>query len=158
MESKKVGLSAVFVHELAEVSSNFRKERELEDYLKENEVPGLKGINTRKLTKILRNSGTMRGKITSDISNVDKTVKEIKEYMPKNLVGMVSTKRPYIEGEGKTKIALLDFGCKENIIRELKKRDCTIYVYPQDSSCESILENNPDGILLSNGPRRPRRL
>lgn len=86
MESKKVWVSSVFVHELAEVSSNFRKVKELEDYLKENEVPGLKNINTRKLTKILRNSGTMRGKITSDISNIDKIIKEIKEYNPKNLV------------------------------------------------------------------------
>ncbi len=86
MESKKVGLSAVFVHELAEVSSNFRKVKELEDYLKENEVPGLKNINTRKLTKILRNNGTMRGKITSDISDIKSIIKEIKEYEPKNLV------------------------------------------------------------------------
>ena len=61
-------------------------------------------------------------------------------------------------GEGDIKIALLDFGCKENIIRELKKRNCTVYVYPQDTSAETIIENNPDGILLSNGPRRPRRL
>lgn len=79
-------MSAVFVHELAEVSSNFRKVKELEEYLKENEVPGLKNVNTRKLTKILRNSGTMRGKITSDISNIDMDIKEIKEYNPKNLV------------------------------------------------------------------------
>lgn len=86
LESKKVWVSAIFVHELAEVSSNFRKVKELEEYLKENEIPGLKNVNTRKLTKILRNSGTMRGKITSDISNIDKVIKEIKEYNPKNLV------------------------------------------------------------------------
>lgn len=86
MESKKVWVSSIFVHELAEVSSNFRKVKELEDYLIENEVPGLKNINTRKLTKILRNNGTMRGKITSDISNVNEIIKEIKEYAPKNLV------------------------------------------------------------------------
>lgn len=66
---------------------------------------------------------------------------------------MVSTKRPYVDGEGHKKIALLDFGAKENIIRELKKRNCTVYVYPQDTPSEKILENNPDGILLSNGPR-----
>lgn len=155
MESKKVWVNAVFVHELAEVSSNFRKTKELEDYLVENEVPGLKGINTRKLTKILRNSGTMRGKITSDISNKEAIIKEIKEYNPKNLVGQVSTKRPYIDGEGSKKIALLDFGCKGNIIRELKKRDCTVYVYPHDTSSEKVLECSPDGIVLSNGPGDP---
>lgn len=155
MESKKVWVNAVFVHELAEVSSNFRKERELEDYLLENEVPGLKGVNTRKLTKILRNSGTMRGKITSDISDKDAIIKEIKEYSPKNLVGQASTKRPYVDGEGSKKIALLDFGCKGNIIRELKKRDCAVYVYPHDTPSDRVLECNPDGIVLSNGPGDP---
>lgn len=85
-ESKKIWVSAIFVHELAEVSSNFRKAEELEDYLVQNEVPGLKNVNTRKLTKLLRNSGIMRGKITSDISNVKEIIKEIKKFSPKNLV------------------------------------------------------------------------
>ena len=71
---------------------------------------------------------------------------------------MVSTKRPYVTGEGDKKIALLDFGCKENIIRELKKRNVTVYVYPHDTPYEKIIEEKPDGIVLSNGPRRPRRL
>lgn len=71
---------------------------------------------------------------------------------------MVSTKRAYETGDGDIKIALLDFGCKENIIRELKKRNCTVYVFPQDTSSKAILESNPDGIVLSNGPRRSRRL
>jgi carbamoyl-phosphate synthase small subunit len=142
-ESKKVWVSGVFVHELAEVSSNFRKEKELNDYLIENEVPGLKNVNTRKLTKVLRNSGTMRGKITSNITNIEQTIKEIKEFSPKNLVGLVSGKRQYIEGEGEKKIALLSFGCKENIIRELKKRNCIVYVYPHDTNTQTLLENNP---------------
>ena len=71
---------------------------------------------------------------------------------------MVSTKRPYETGEGDKKIALLDFGCKENIIRELKRRNCTVYVYPQDTSSKVIFDSNPDGIVISNGPRRSRRL
>ncbi len=155
MESKKIWVSAIFIHELAEIASNFRKEMDLEEYLIQNDVPGLKGVNTRELTKLLRNSGTMRGKITSDISNKDEIIKEIKLFNPKNLVGMVSTKRPYVTGEGDIKIALLNFGCKENIIRELVKRNCTVYVYPQDATCEMILEENPDGIVLSNGPGNP---
>lgn len=86
MESQKVWVSAIFIHELAEVSSNFRKVKELEEYLSENQVPGLKNMNTRKLTKILRNSGTMRGKITSHVENKEEIIKEIKAYSPKNLV------------------------------------------------------------------------
>jgi len=100
----------------------------------------------------------MRGKITSDISDIEEIKKEIKNYNPKNLVGQVSTKRPYVEGEGEIKIALLNFGCKENIVRELKKRNCTVYVYPHDTGADSLLEHNPDGIVLSNGPRRSRGL
>lgn len=68
---------------------------------------------------------------------------------------MVSTKRPYVTGEGNIKIALLDFGCKENIIRDLRKRNCRIYVYPQDTSKEAILAENPQGIVISNGPGDP---
>ncbi len=86
MESKKVWVSAIFIHELAETASNFRKEKDLEEYLIQNEVPGLKNVNTRKLTKILRNNGTMRGKITSNIENKEEILKEIKEYKPSNLV------------------------------------------------------------------------
>lgn len=86
MESKKVWVSAIFIHELAEVSSNFRKVKDLEEYLIENEVPGLKNINTRKLTKVLRNSGTMRGKIASDITDIKSIISEIKKFNPKNLV------------------------------------------------------------------------
>ncbi len=86
MESKKVWVSAIFIHELAETASNFRKVKDLEEYLIQNEVPGLKNVNTRKLTKILRNNGTMRGKITSNIENKEEILKEIKEYKPSNLV------------------------------------------------------------------------
>lgn len=86
MESKKVWVSAIFIHELAEVASNFRKTEDLEQYLVENEIPGLKNINTRKLTKILRNNGTMRGKLTSSIENKEEIIKEIKKYNPTNLV------------------------------------------------------------------------
>ena len=86
MESKKVWVNAIFIHELAETASNFRNAEDLEQYLMDNKIPGLKNVNTRKLTKILRNSGTMRGKLTSDISNKDKIIEEIKEYKPSNLV------------------------------------------------------------------------
>ena len=86
IESKKAWVSAIFIHELAETASNFRNAEDLEKYLIENEIPGLKHINTRKLTKILRNSGTMRGKITSNIDNLECIIKEIKSYNPTNLV------------------------------------------------------------------------
>ncbi len=116
---------------------------------------GLMNVNTRKLTKLLRDSGTMRGKLVSDISNLQEIIKEIKEYTFPNVVGEVSNRHIREFGEGRHKIALIDFGCKENIIRSLVNRDCTVTAFPQDISAETILEGNFDGILLSNGPGNP---
>ena len=155
VESRKIWIKALFIHELAEVASNFRTETDLDSYLKENDIPGLKDINTRKLTKMLRDNGTMRGKLVSDITDMDKILAEIKEYTFPNVVGEVSNKHIREFGEGKTKIALIDFGCKQNIIRSLTERDCTVTAFPQDISAEAILEKNFDGIVLSNGPGDP---
>lgn len=155
VESRKMWIKAIFIHELAELESNFRAETNLNDYLKDNDIPGLMNVNTRKLTKLLRDSGTMRGKLVSDISNLQEIIKEIKEYTFPNVVGEVSNKHVREFGEGKNKIALIDFGCKENIIRSLVNRNCTVTVFPQDISAETILEGNFDGIVLSNGPGDP---
>lgn len=155
VESRKMWIKAVFIHELAELESNFRAETNLNDYLKNNDIPGLKNVNTRKLTKLLRDHGTMRGKLVSDISNLQDIIKEIKEYTFPNVVGEVSNKHIREFGEGKNRIALIDFGCKENIIRSLVNRDCTVTAFPQDVSADTILEGNFDGILLSNGPGDP---
>lgn len=154
-ESKKIWIKALFIHELAELESNFRAETNLNDYLKENDIPGLMNVNTRKLTKLLRDYGTMRGKLVSDVANVNDIIKEIKGYTFPNIVGEVSNKRIREFGEGKKRIALIDFGCKENIIRSLVNRDCTVTAFPQDISAETILSQNFDGIVLSNGPGDP---
>ena len=155
VESRKMWIKAIFIHELAELESNFRAETNLNDYLKDNDIPGLKNVNTRKLTKLLRDNGTMRGKLVSDISNLQEIIKEIKEYTFPNVVGEVSNKHIREFGEGKNKIALIDFGCKENIIRSLVNRNCTVTAFPQDISAETILEGKFDGIVLSNGPGDP---
>ncbi len=154
-ESRKIWVKAVFIHELAELKSNFRAETNLNDYLKENDIPGLMNVNTRKLTKLLRDHGTMRGKLVSDASDIENILKEIKEYTFPNVVGEVSNKHIREFGEGKKKIALIDYGCKENIIRSLVNRDCTVTAFPQDVSAKTILEKNFDGIVLSNGPGDP---
>lgn len=155
-ESKKMWMSAIFIHELAPLPSNFRTKETLNEFLVENEVPGLVGVNTRKLTKILRNHGTMKGMLTDDITNIDKIIEEIKRKKITGLVDRVTCKDKYTVGNGKTKIALIDCGAKENIIRCLVKRDCTVTVFP--ASTKEINVDDFDGIMLSNGPRRPRRL
>ena len=154
-ESKKPWVEAVFVHEIAEMESNFRSKMHILDFLKEYNIPGLTGINTRKLTKELRNVGTMKGKITSDISNIDEIIKEEKEFSISHLVDKVSSKEEYICGNGKTKIALFDFGAKQNIIQSLLQRDCEVTVFPYNTSYQKFLTGQYEGIVLSNGPGNP---
>lgn len=154
-ESKKAWQEAVFVHEIAEVESNFRSKMHILQFLEENEVPGLQGVNTRKLTKLLRENGTMKGKITSDISDVESIIKEIKEFKISHLVEKVSSNQKTTCGEGNIKIALLDFGAKQNIIQSLVNRNCSVSVFPQDTSYKELLADEFDGIVLSNGPGNP---
>lgn len=154
-ESKKPWVEAVFVHEIAEMESNFRSKMHILDFLKENEIPGLQGINTRKLTKVLRQKGTMKGKITNDISNMDAILEEIRNFQISNLVQKVSSKEITTCGNGKTKIALLDFGAKQNIIKSLLERDCEVTVFPHDTHYSKLLADSFDGIVLSNGPGNP---
>jgi carbamoyl-phosphate synthase small subunit len=144
------------VHELADYSSNFRHETNLNEFLIKHHIPGLKGINTRVLTKVLRDVGVMRGKLTSNISNVKKIINEIKSHQSKNSVSLVTSKKITILGKGKYHIALLDFGVKGNIVRSLLKRDTTVTLFPATTPVHKILSVEPDGILLSNGPGDPK--
>ena len=97
-ESKKMWMSAIFIHELAPLPSNFRCEKTLNEFLVENEVPGLTKINTRKLTKILRNHGTMKGMLTDDITNIDEVIEKIKNEKITGLVDKVTCKEKYTVG------------------------------------------------------------
>lgn len=155
LESKRIWVEAIFVHELATVESNFRSEMNLKDYLIKNEIPGLESINTRRLTKLLRQSGTMRGKITNDISDLDSIIEEIKAHKVDKLVENVSSKEIKTYGDGDIKIGLFDFGYKANILQSLLKRNCTVTVFPQDTTADTILTSNIDGLMLSNGPGDP---
>lgn len=152
-ESKKMWMSAIFIHELAPLPSNFRTQETLNEFLVKNEVPGLTKINTRKLTKILRNYGTMKGMLTDDISDIDKIVEKIKQEKITGLVDKVTSKNIHQIGDGKIKIALMDYGAKENIIRCLLKRNCKITVFP--ATTNEINLDEFDGIMLSNGPGDP---
>ena len=157
-ESKKVQVKGFIVREKCDLPNNFRCEFELDDYLKQNNVVGLEGIDTRALTKILRNNGTMRGIIALEGTSEDEIQNRIKEFSNKEAVKNVTTKEKYvIEGNGKH-IAIMDFGIKQNIVRSFAKRGCKISVFPAFTSAEEILEVNPDLVFLSNGPGDPEDL
>lgn len=154
-ESDKPEISAYIVKHLCEYPSNFRSEQTLNDYFVNNNLTGLYGIDTRALTKIIRENGVMNGKITSNIDKID--YKKIKDYTADNGIAAVSCKKMYSlkADDRKFKVAVMDFGLKESIKRELLKRGCDIYVFPYNSSAQEIMAVNPDGILLSSGPGDP---
>ncbi len=155
LESDSVKVSGFIVREKCNLPSNFRCELDLDNYLKQERVIGLEGIDTRALTKILRNKGTMKGIIT--LENVDNEyVKEkIENYSNKNAVKEVTTEEKYtIDGKGKH-VAIMDFGIKTNIIRNFQKRGCKITVFPATTTAEEVLNENPDLVFLSNGPGNP---
>lgn len=155
-ESEKIWCKAIFVHELAEYESNFRTNGTLESFLKENDIPGLKGVNTRKLTKILRSEGTMKAYLTDDISNLKKIHEEIEKYEVGNWVEEVSCTKPQKYNKNSEKqIAFIDYGYRKNILDEFLKRGIGVTVYPSTTTAEEILKDNPDGIMLSNGPSNP---
>ena len=143
------------VREWCEVPSNFRKDCDLDTYLKEQGVPGLYGVDTRQLTRIIREHGVMNATICDEVP-VDLTV--VATYAVTGVVEAATCREPAVypaEGEEKFKVSLLDYGAKRNIVRELQKRGCTVTVLPATTSAEEILEGYPDGVMLSNGPGDP---
>ena len=156
-ESSKPWVDGFIVRELSRVPSNFRSVDTIQHFLEEQDIPGISGIDTRALTKILREKGTMNGMITTNGSFDLEEVKErIRAYQVTDVVLKTTTKEKYVlPGEGK-KVALMDFGAKKNIARELNKRGCEVTVYPADTPAEEVLKTNPDGIMLSNGPGDPK--
>ena len=157
MESYRPWIDGLIVRELSEVASNFRNEDSIQNFLIKNNIPCICGIDTRDLTKRLREHGTMNGFITVDSSFVvEKILQRIKEYSVKDVVKRTSTKETYIlPGKGK-RVVLIDFGAKKSIARQLQKRGCEVIVVPCDTKAKEILKLKPDGIMLSNGPGDPK--
>lgn len=158
MESVRPQVKGFIVREKCDYPNNFRCELTLEDYLKQNKIIGLEGIDTRALTKILRNNGTMKGIIVLDEVFLEDVKGKLNDFSNKDAVQTVSVKEKYeIKGNGKN-VAIIDYGIKENILRCFKKRGCNITVFPQDAKSEDVLSINPDLIFLSNGPGDPEDL
>ena len=150
----KPSVRGYVVREWCENPSNFRCEKTLDDYLKEQGIPGIYGIDTREITKIIREYGVMNAVICDEIPN---DLTDVINYKVENAVKSVTTDEEYIskaENE-KYNVTLIDYGAKRNIIRELNKRGCTVKVVPSSYTAEQILADNPDGIMLSNGPGDP---
>ncbi|MBQ8974291.1 MAG: glutamine-hydrolyzing carbamoyl-phosphate synthase small subunit, partial [Oscillospiraceae bacterium] len=135
--------------------SNFRCEYDLDTYLKKKGIPGICGIDTRRITRIIREYGVMNAVICDEVpENLDR----INSFAITEAVKNVSTgERTFAPAAGQVrrKVTLIDYGTKYNIVRELQNRGCDVTVVPYDTTAEDILAGNPDGIMLSNGPGDP---
>ena len=213
MESVRPWLDGLIVRELSRVASNFRSDCTIQDFLKEYDIPGIAGIDTRALTIRLREHGTMNGLITTDENyKIDEVISKLKAYTTGKVVEKVTCREKYVVKGSETladngpvsgsaifdpeayadgrremrpslihelnglvggaagngtacsgkadgrhlQVALMDFGLKKNIIRQLAMRGCDVTVYPAATPASEIIESNPDGIMLSNGPGDPK--
>jgi carbamoyl-phosphate synthase small subunit len=156
-ESIVPAVHGLIVKEYAEHPSNFRNKMSLDQYCKDKGIPGLAGIDTRMLTKKLREVGTMKGKFCSMEANFYEVVAELTNTpLFTNHVERVSTQKPYRSPGRGHRVVLVDFGMKHGILRELTNRKCDVTVVPYNISAKEIFLLAPDGIMLSNGPGDPK--
>ena len=153
MESKKPWVTAYIVREKCDKPSNFRCEGTIDDFLKKQGIPGIYGIDTRELTKIVREAGVMNAAITKKPLN---DLSEVRSYVIKDAVKSVTCSEiEYLGDPDGIKIAVWDFGAKCNIMRELAKRGCYCMKVPSYYTAEQILALEPQGLMLTNGPGDP---
>lgn len=149
-------VKAYIVRDWCQEPSNFRCEGDLDTFLKQNNVVGLYGIDTRQLTKIVRESGVMNGKIVTEGTGF--SFEDLKNYKIVDAVKNTTCTEETVytpEGEVKRRVCLFDFGAKRNIIKELLKHNCEVTVVPAYTKLDRVLELKPDGIMLSNGAGDP---
>ena len=156
-ESINPAIQGFIVKEVCEQPSNWRSQFSLDEYFKAKNIPGLAGVDTRKLTRIIRQYGTLKGALCSmevDVNNVISTLKSTD--LQTDQVKRVSTKRPYPSPGRGHRVVLVDFGMKHGILRELNDRNCDVIVVPYNVTADEVLRLSPDGIMLSNGPGDPK--
>ena len=157
MESGRPWPDGFIVRELSRIPSNFRCKGTIQDFLVKHNITGISGIDTRALTKILRDRGTMNGMITTNEHfNFEEIKPKLQAYRTGDVVSKVTCQeKTVLPGNGK-KVALLDFGAKRNIAKSLNDRGCEVTIYPAHTPAKEILAAEPDGIMLSNGPGDPK--
>jgi len=160
-ESEGIKVSGYIIHELCKDPSHWTSQKTLHEFLQEQNIPGISGIDTRALTKKLRTKGVMLG----IIDNTGLTTEQLRSKLSiisdpnqRDLVSEVTTTDPIFHGQGKTKVVVIDCGVKNNIIRSLLKRSIQVIQVPANFSADQIMKLSPDGILISNGPGDPKKI
>lgn len=158
-ESSRPWAEALVVRHLSPMGSNFRCEGSLGDHLKANHIVGIEGVDTRALTKLLRSQGTMNGMITcAEHFHVKEVMDRLAAYRVSGTVERVTRPEKEVfpaEGERKLRVALMDYGVKQNMIRCLCRRGCEVTVFPAHTAASEVLGGGFDGVMLSNGPGDP---
>lgn len=158
-ESIIPSLSGLIVKEVADFPSNWRSGFSLDEYMKIKNIPGISGIDTRKLTKMIRERGTVKGVICSITKDPEMMLHQVRAtVLPKNQVQKVSTKKAYPSPGRGHRVVVVDFGMKHGILRELNNRNCDVIVVPHNTTAEEIMNLCPDGIMLTNGPGNPENV
>jgi len=160
VESRQPFLEGFAVKEYSKIASNWRKEESLGDYLKDNNIPGIEGIDTRSLTLHIRQAGAMKAVLSTldlDEKSLVRKARDSQGLIGRDLVREVTIKKQYIWSQDKYiyKVVVIDCGVKYNILRELMKNGCSVTVVPASTGADEIMDMNPDGVLLSNGPGDP---
>ena len=155
-ESIEPAIKGLIVKEVCDFPSNFRTQMDLDEFFQKRNLSGISGIDTRRLTRVLRNSGVVKGKIVNEDADENVVIENLKDsVLATDQVAQVSTKTSYANPGRGLKVVLVDYGSKLGILRELAQRDCDVIVVSQDTTAEEILLINPDGVMLSNGPGDP---
>ena len=158
-ESSRPWVEAFVVRHLSPRGSNFRCEGDLNTYLKEHDITGIQGVDTRALTKILRSQGSMNGMLTcAEHFNVAEVMERLRSYEVKDTVRKVTRTQPEVfeaYGEEKHLVAVMDYGVKQNIIECLRRRGCKVVALPAYTPAGEVLSGGFDGVMLSNGPGDP---
>jgi carbamoyl-phosphate synthase small subunit len=155
-ESPKVQMGGVVVREYCQAPSNFRCDKSVDQFLKDQGVVGIAGVDTRMLTQMLRDKGVVNAVITTEETSPN--MEELKSFRVEQSVENTSRTAPEVQppvGEKKFSVALLDYGAKQSIANSLRARGCEVTVYPYNTSAETILAGGHDGVMLSNGPGDP---
>lgn len=155
-ESIEPAIKGLIVKEVGDFPSNFRSQMTLNDFFLKKNLSGISGIDTRRLTRVLRNSGSVKGRIVHHDVDEQPIIASLKSSnFSKEEVIQVSTKTAYASPGRGLKVVLVDYGAKLGILRELTQRDCDVIVVPHNTNAEEIFLINPDGVMLSNGPGDP---
>ena len=155
-ETINPSIKGLVVREVCKKPSNFRTEYSLDEVLKELDIPGISGIDTRSLTRKIREHGTIKGIITDLCMDPTEELEKLRDInLPTNQIEQVSTPKAFLSSGSGYRVVLVDLGMKSGILRELNERNCDIVVVPHNVTAAEIFRLNPDGIMLSNGPGDP---